>query len=94
MSVGDVVLLKQGRPPVAGQVVLHAGVLAAGHEPLYITVLRRWTFVREHGRCFEWQRDDDAAPCAEIVRTEDIRCALIWAGGVGNAARTLKPVRQ
>ena len=88
---GDVVLLRDSNEAAAswvGEVVCHTSVVLE-HETACVTFVTPWIFEATSGRSSKWRRAEETHACM----TEDIVCALIWAGGSGEGRMTtLQPV--
>ena len=85
VSVGDVVLIGVGSPPIIGEIVMHVAVSDSGATEL-VSIIKRFKIQSEGDRFWKCVDPGETA----IVSTGDIDTAAIWAG-VG-VITVLKPI--
>lgn len=88
-SVGDVVMLQHGVPPLVGEIVFFASVQAPGNEVCIVAGLSLWEFVRGGARSSKWRKGGADHLCL----LDEILSAVVWAAG-DPIATVLTPHRR
>ena len=90
VSVGDVVLIGVGSPPIIGEIVMHVAISDSGATEL-VSIIKKFKIESEGDRFWKCVDPGETA----IVSTGDIDTAAIWAGvGVITVLKPLHATRS